>query len=200
MNPFHKKKSIPGRSVCLKALSVSRCHCLHHLHQLFLTTFGGSTGGTAVRRMLRRVTTNDVVKPYSLRGRKTKKAFQDLTICRVITAASQKNFPALTAADVEDPSVPPLTISNSLMSKVDSFKFLGSSISQDLKWESNLLKKVATLGERSENVRCNQKITFPKHQENFPWEPKTNLQGTFPEHSGNQNFLPGALFGPCWAV
>ena len=30
------------------------------------------------------LSTNDVVKPYSLQGRKTK-AFQDLTICRVIT-------------------------------------------------------------------------------------------------------------------
>ena len=56
-------------------------------------------------------------------------------------AASQKNFPALTAADVEDPPVLPLTISNSLVSKVDSFKFLGSIISQDLKRESNILKK-----------------------------------------------------------
>ncbi|XP_039673211.1 uncharacterized protein LOC120569405 [Perca fluviatilis] len=107
--------------------------------QIFLTTFGGSTGGTAIRCMLRRVATNDVVKPYSLQGRKTKKAFQDLTICRVITAASQKNFPALTAADMD--TWRPLTISNSPVSKVDSFKFLGSIISQDLKSESNILKK-----------------------------------------------------------
>ncbi|XP_039668998.1 uncharacterized protein LOC120566540 [Perca fluviatilis] len=63
---------------------------------------GGSTGGTAMRRMLRRVATNDVLKLYILQGRKGKKAFQDLTICRVITAVSQKNFPALTAADAED--------------------------------------------------------------------------------------------------
>ncbi|XP_035864238.1 uncharacterized protein LOC116062167 [Sander lucioperca] len=53
--------------------------------QLFLTTLGGLTTGTAVRRMLRRVATNDVLKEYSLRGRKAKKAFQDLTIFRVIT-------------------------------------------------------------------------------------------------------------------
>ncbi|XP_078105870.1 uncharacterized protein LOC144517641 isoform X2 [Sander vitreus] len=53
--------------------------------QLFLTTLGGPTTGTAVRRMLRRVATNNVLKEYSLRGRKAKKVFQDLTICRVIT-------------------------------------------------------------------------------------------------------------------
>ncbi|KAF1384051.1 hypothetical protein PFLUV_G00138250 [Perca fluviatilis] len=55
-----------------------------------------------MRRMLRRVATNDVLKLYILRGRKGKKAFQDLTICRVITVVSQKNFPVLTAADAED--------------------------------------------------------------------------------------------------
>ncbi|KAK7138447.1 hypothetical protein R3I94_013920 [Phoxinus phoxinus] len=70
--------------------------------QLFLTTLGGSTRGTAIRRMLRRVATNDVLKQFSLRGRKAKKAFQDLTICRVITAAFQKNFPGVTAAETED--------------------------------------------------------------------------------------------------
>ncbi|KAK7126507.1 hypothetical protein R3I94_017858 [Phoxinus phoxinus] len=42
------------------------------------------------------------IKQFSLRGRKAKKAFQDLTICRVITAAFQKNFPAVTAAETED--------------------------------------------------------------------------------------------------
>ncbi|TDH13520.1 hypothetical protein EPR50_G00033400 [Perca flavescens] len=62
----------------------------------------GWTGGTAIRRMLWRVATNDVLKQYILRGRKGKKAFQELTICRVITAVSQKNFPVLPAADVED--------------------------------------------------------------------------------------------------
>ncbi|TDH09229.1 hypothetical protein EPR50_G00084590 [Perca flavescens] len=133
MNPFHKQESIPGRSVCLEALSfVSSClfsdESTPHrkpagrpeLNGCILTqarpatsswdpveaTFpnkpGGSTGGTAIRRMLRRVATNDVLKLYILRGRKGKKAFQDLTICRVITAVSQKNFPALTAVDVED--------------------------------------------------------------------------------------------------
>ncbi|KAF1378682.1 hypothetical protein PFLUV_G00193070 [Perca fluviatilis] len=50
MTPVHKQESIPGRSVCLEALSVSRHHCHHHLHmsqrhtgnqplkQLFLTS------------------------------------------------------------------------------------------------------------------------------------------------------------------
>ncbi|KAF1391070.1 hypothetical protein PFLUV_G00064770 [Perca fluviatilis] len=33
MTPVHKQESIPGRSVCLEALSVSRHHCHHHLHK-----------------------------------------------------------------------------------------------------------------------------------------------------------------------
>ncbi|XP_078126033.1 uncharacterized protein LOC144530362 [Sander vitreus] len=40
--------------------------------QLFLTKFRGPTTGTAVRRMLRRVATNNVLKECSLRGRKAK--------------------------------------------------------------------------------------------------------------------------------
>ncbi|XP_041959290.1 uncharacterized protein LOC121718337 [Alosa sapidissima] len=70
--------------------------------QHFLTTLGGSNPGAATRRMLRRVPTNDVLSQYSLRGRKSKKSFQHLTLCRVITAASQKNFPGLTAVNSED--------------------------------------------------------------------------------------------------
>ncbi|XP_076141420.1 uncharacterized protein LOC143125502 isoform X3 [Alosa pseudoharengus] len=69
---------------------------------LFLASLGGLTPGAAIRRMLRRVATNNVLKEYSLRGRKAKKSFQDLTLCRVLTAAAQKNFPALNAAEAED--------------------------------------------------------------------------------------------------
>ncbi|XP_039640955.1 glycoprotein hormone beta-5 isoform X3 [Perca fluviatilis] len=32
MTLVHKQESIPGRSVCLESLSVSRHHCHHHLH------------------------------------------------------------------------------------------------------------------------------------------------------------------------
>ncbi|XP_076120986.1 uncharacterized protein LOC143101712 isoform X5 [Alosa pseudoharengus] len=52
---------------------------------LFLASLGGLTPGAAIRRMLRRVATNNVLKEYSLRGRKAKKSFQDLTLCRVLT-------------------------------------------------------------------------------------------------------------------
>lgn len=38
--------------------------------QLFLTALGGSTRGTAIHKILRRVATNDVLKQYSLLGRK----------------------------------------------------------------------------------------------------------------------------------
>ncbi|KAG1927369.1 hypothetical protein F2P79_024307 [Pimephales promelas] len=45
--------------------------------QIFLTTLGGSTSGTAIRNMIRRVATNDVLKQYSLRGRKAKNALEE---------------------------------------------------------------------------------------------------------------------------
>ncbi|KAG7517628.1 hypothetical protein JOB18_012943 [Solea senegalensis] len=70
--------------------------------QHYLVTLGGENGGIAVRRMLRRVATNDVLSQYSLRGRKSKRAFQDLSLCRIIIGACQISFPSLTAAQVED--------------------------------------------------------------------------------------------------
>ncbi len=36
------------------------------------------------------------------------------------------------------PALPPLTIMNSIVTTVDSFRFLGSTISQDLKWDTHI--------------------------------------------------------------
>ena len=43
--------------------------------QEFLGILGGSNIGSDIRRILRRVATNDVLAQYSLRGRRAKKAF-----------------------------------------------------------------------------------------------------------------------------
>ncbi len=41
----------------------------------------------------------------------------------------------------ETPCSPPLTIMNSSVTTVESFRFLGTTISQDLKWDNNIVKK-----------------------------------------------------------
>ncbi|XP_063760522.1 uncharacterized protein LOC134878419 [Eleginops maclovinus] len=70
--------------------------------QHFLGTIGGASTGAAIRRILRRVATNDVLAQYSLRGRRAKKSFQDLALCKIIRAACVKNFPGQTEAEVEE--------------------------------------------------------------------------------------------------
>ncbi len=39
------------------------------------------------------------------------------------------------------PALPPLTIMNSTVTAVESFRFLGTTISQDLKWDNHIVKK-----------------------------------------------------------
>ncbi|XP_074521548.1 uncharacterized protein LOC141787164 [Halichoeres trimaculatus] len=68
----------------------------------YLGRLGGANVGSAIRRILRRVATNDVLAQYSLRGKRSKKAFQDLTLCKIITVACLKNFPDQTEATIED--------------------------------------------------------------------------------------------------
>ncbi|KAG1925657.1 hypothetical protein F2P79_025384 [Pimephales promelas] len=50
----------------------------------YLRSIGGTNPGAAVRKMLRKVATNEVLSAYSLRGKKTKMAFQELRICSLI--------------------------------------------------------------------------------------------------------------------
>lgn len=52
--------------------------------------------------MLRKVATNEVLGAYSLRGKKSKLAFQDLRICSIIIGATQKTFKSLKSVEVED--------------------------------------------------------------------------------------------------
>ncbi|XP_063068734.1 uncharacterized protein LOC134460210 isoform X3 [Engraulis encrasicolus] len=68
----------------------------------FLGRLGGANPGAAVRRILRQVATNQVLGQYSLRGRRAKKAFQNLALCKVIMEACMQNFPLMKVADVEE--------------------------------------------------------------------------------------------------
>lgn len=45
---------------------------------------GADPTGVAVRRILHKVGTNNVLSKYSLGGKKTKRAFKELHICRLI--------------------------------------------------------------------------------------------------------------------
>ncbi|XP_048059307.1 uncharacterized protein LOC125275974 isoform X2 [Megalobrama amblycephala] len=68
----------------------------------YLRSLGGTNSGAAVRKMLRKVASNNVLSAYSLKGKKGKLAFKDLIICDIIIGATQKLFRSLKAADVED--------------------------------------------------------------------------------------------------
>ncbi|XP_060779999.1 uncharacterized protein LOC132888072 isoform X2 [Neoarius graeffei] len=68
----------------------------------FLESLGGANPGAAIRRILRQVATNNVLAQYSLRGRRAKKPFQNLTLCKIITEACMQNFPGKKVADIEE--------------------------------------------------------------------------------------------------
>ncbi|XP_060774177.1 uncharacterized protein LOC132884351 isoform X2 [Neoarius graeffei] len=53
----------------------------------FLERLGGANPGAAIRRILRQVATNNVLAQYSLRGRRAKKPFQNVTLCKIITGS-----------------------------------------------------------------------------------------------------------------
>ncbi|XP_060760049.1 uncharacterized protein LOC132870429 isoform X2 [Neoarius graeffei] len=68
----------------------------------FLESLGGANPGAAIRRILRQVATNNVLVQYSLRGRRAKKPFQNLTLCKIIMEACMQNFPGKKVADIEE--------------------------------------------------------------------------------------------------
>ncbi|KAA0721339.1 hypothetical protein E1301_Tti019761 [Triplophysa tibetana] len=68
----------------------------------YLRSLGGADEGAAVRKMMRKVASTEVLSAYSLKGRKGKLAFQSLRICNIIIKATQKNFKTLKVIDVGD--------------------------------------------------------------------------------------------------
>ncbi|XP_052396468.1 uncharacterized protein LOC127944516 [Carassius gibelio] len=109
--------AVPGVGAEEEVLENGPCQTIEQIKQLdksfdtpekrtkmvnYLRSIGGSNPGAAVRKMLRKVATNEVLGAFSLRGKKSKLAFQDLRICSIIIGATQKNFKSLKSVEVED--------------------------------------------------------------------------------------------------
>ncbi|KAL0199976.1 hypothetical protein M9458_003163, partial [Cirrhinus mrigala] len=60
------------------------------------------------------------------------------------------------------PALPPLTIMNSTVAAVDSFKFLGTNISQDLKWDIHIDSIVKKAQQRLYFLRQLKKFSLPQ--------------------------------------
>ncbi len=60
------------------------------------------------------------------------------------------------------PALPPLTIMNSTVTAVESFRFLGTTISQDLKWDNHIESIVKKAQQRLYFLRQLRKFNLPK--------------------------------------
>ncbi len=60
------------------------------------------------------------------------------------------------------PALPPLTIINSSVTAVESFRFLGATISQDLKWDNNIESIVKKAQQRLYFLRQRRKFNLPQ--------------------------------------
>ncbi len=60
------------------------------------------------------------------------------------------------------PALPPLTIMNSTVTAVESFRFLGTTISQDLKWDNHIESMVKKAHERLYFLRQLRKFDLPQ--------------------------------------
>ncbi len=62
------------------------------------------------------------------------------------------------------PALPPLTIMNSTVTAVESFRFLGSTISQDLKWDNHIESIVKKAQQRLFFLHQLRKFNLPQEQ------------------------------------
>ncbi len=60
------------------------------------------------------------------------------------------------------PALPPLTIINSTVTAVESFRFLGTTISQDLKWDNHIESIVKKTQQRLYFLRQLRKFNLPQ--------------------------------------
>ncbi|KAA0712535.1 hypothetical protein E1301_Tti019069 [Triplophysa tibetana] len=65
----------------------------------YLRSLGGADEGAAVRKMMRKVASTEVLSAYSLKGRKGKLAFQSLRICNIIVRKKWKYSAVLSFLD-----------------------------------------------------------------------------------------------------
>ncbi|XP_046896217.1 uncharacterized protein LOC124480701 isoform X2 [Hypomesus transpacificus] len=67
----------------------------------FLKLMGGSSIGDAVRRILRKVATNETWSNYSLKGRKGKLPFMGTTLYKIVLRACDEQFPRVSEKEIE---------------------------------------------------------------------------------------------------
>ncbi|CAL8332219.1 unnamed protein product [Arctogadus glacialis] len=67
-----------------------------------LSLLGGSNVGDGVRRMLKKIGTNELWKGFSLKGRKGKRPFHSLLIYDVVIRACSRTFPNVDCQKVEE--------------------------------------------------------------------------------------------------
>ncbi len=60
------------------------------------------------------------------------------------------------------PALPPLTIMNSMVTAVESFWFLGTTISQDLRWDNHIVSIVKKAQQRLYFLRQLRKFSLPQ--------------------------------------
>ncbi len=60
------------------------------------------------------------------------------------------------------PALPPLTIMNSTVTAVESFRFLGTTISQDLKWHNHIVSIMKKAQQRLYFLRQLRKFNLPQ--------------------------------------
>ncbi len=60
------------------------------------------------------------------------------------------------------PALPPLTIMNSTVTAVESFRFLGTTISQDLKWDNHIVSIAKKAQQRLYFLRQLRKFNLPQ--------------------------------------
>ncbi|KAL1279587.1 hypothetical protein QQF64_026260 [Cirrhinus molitorella] len=67
----------------------------------YLSLLGGSSIGDAVRRILRKVATNEAWSNYSLKGRKGKLPFMGTSLHYIVLSACAKQFPKITEKEMD---------------------------------------------------------------------------------------------------
>ncbi|XP_046856605.1 uncharacterized protein LOC124449685 [Xenia sp. Carnegie-2017] len=68
----------------------------------FLVALCANTCANSVRRVMTKLGTNNLWSQYSLKGRKSKRPFQHLALCKVITKASLRAHKGCSEANVEE--------------------------------------------------------------------------------------------------
>ncbi|XDV45489.1 hypothetical protein PO909_013579, partial [Leuciscus waleckii] len=103
---------------------------LDHCYTVLKDAYTGAPQGCVLSPLLFSLYTNDCTSKHT--SVKLLKFADDTTIIGLIRDGDESAYRQ------EAPPLPPLIIQNDTVSSVDSFRFLGSSISRDLKWSTHI--------------------------------------------------------------